>query len=343
MKKLTGIFLIVVVAIAVAMGIGIYNTPTNRINRHLDLGQKYLEEQNYEQALIEFNKAIEIDPMNVEAYLGKVQVYENRGDIEEAIKVLQTGYEVTNDIRLKDYIDKLSVVNGKDTIQVEDDLIDNIEQNEELKQKLEQSIYDLLHNEEYNYLDIQEMCRGYICPIYSNCCISDEQMIGICTPLVSEIEEYIELTGDRGINEYGYMLPLCYYVLGEYDKCLEMRRQLYKITEESIYSPEGYTLGDTIYDQYGNIIATGNGESEYIYGVNGRLSCIESKDRISTYEYGTDGRLFKSTTMFSNGDKQECVYQYMGNTVVIHSYSDNRELYSNEYEIDKYGDIVLGD
>ena len=75
MKKFTGIFLIVVVAVAIATGIGIYNTPTNRINRHLDLGQKYLDEQNYEQALIEFDKAIAIDEKCIQAYTGSIEAY----------------------------------------------------------------------------------------------------------------------------------------------------------------------------------------------------------------------------------------------------------------------------
>ena len=78
--------IIVAVVMAVIIGISIYNTPTNRINRHLDLGQKYLEEQNYEQALVEFDKAIAIDSMNVDAYIGKAQTCESIGDYESAIE-----------------------------------------------------------------------------------------------------------------------------------------------------------------------------------------------------------------------------------------------------------------
>ena len=102
MKKFTGIFLIVVVSVAVATGVGIYNTPTNRINRHLDLGQKYLEEQNYELAIVEFNKAIEIDPMNVDAYLGLSQAYQNMGDIDTSVQALEKLYEKTDNEQIKD-------------------------------------------------------------------------------------------------------------------------------------------------------------------------------------------------------------------------------------------------
>ena len=105
MKKATIISLVSTVFIvfaAMAIGIGIYNTPTNRISRHLDLGQKYLEEQNYGLALVEFDKVINIDPINVDAYLGKVQVYESTGEIDMLIQVLEEAYEKTDSRRIED-------------------------------------------------------------------------------------------------------------------------------------------------------------------------------------------------------------------------------------------------
>lgn len=92
-----GIILAAVIILAVGMGLGIYNSPENRISRQLDLGQKYLEEQNYEQAVVAFNKVIEIDPMSVEAYLGLANAYVGLGDMDSAIAILEEGYEVTKD------------------------------------------------------------------------------------------------------------------------------------------------------------------------------------------------------------------------------------------------------
>ena len=97
---LVGIIAVAVVLAAILIGIGIYNTPTNRMNRHMDLGARYLEEQNYEQAVVEFDKVIAIDPMSVEAYLGKAEAYEGMGDTDKALETLQTGYEKTGDNRL---------------------------------------------------------------------------------------------------------------------------------------------------------------------------------------------------------------------------------------------------
>lgn len=57
---------------------------------------------------LEFTEAIEIDPMNADAYLGLAEAYQGMGDIDQAIKTLKTGYEKTADQRLKDKFDELS-------------------------------------------------------------------------------------------------------------------------------------------------------------------------------------------------------------------------------------------
>lgn len=98
---------IVVILIALVVGIAIYNTPANRLSRQLDLGNRYLEEQNYEQAIVEFDKAIAIDPMSVEAYLGKADAYIGLGDLQSALDTLQTSYGLTGDERLKEELDEI--------------------------------------------------------------------------------------------------------------------------------------------------------------------------------------------------------------------------------------------
>lgn len=95
------IIITAVILIALVAGFSIYNIPSNRLSRQLDLGQKDLEEQNYEQSVVEFDKAIAIDPMSVDAYLGKVQAYEGMGDTEKILETLQTGFGKTGDERIK--------------------------------------------------------------------------------------------------------------------------------------------------------------------------------------------------------------------------------------------------
>ena len=353
-----GVALILIVLI---IGFIIYNSPSKRLSRQLDLGNRYLEEQNYEQAIVEFDKAIAIDPMSVDAYLGKVQAYESMGDEEKAIEVLQTGYEITGDLRLKDYIDKLSI-GSKEETQVREEIGNyNDERVEELQQFLDEEL-------DYKRGDILWMCRGYVNPYfwgYYGEVLSDEQIEEICNPLVSAIEEYIELTSDEGVERYGGYLSWFYYVLREYDKCLEIRKQVYELTGDANYTPMEYTeeyddSGVTFtYNQYGNIIDwtskfdNGMTKDVYIFGDNGRLSRVErienvdgvESEALQTYQYGNDGRLIEDTWYSTLGDGRwytvERTYQYMGNKVVVHSHDDANYYeasdHYSEYEIDEYG------
>ena len=121
---------------ALIVGICIYNTPANRIQRQLDLGNKYLEEENYEQAIVEFDKAIAIDPMSADAYLGKAEAYIAIGDLDAAMETLQAGYEITKDEALKAKLDEIY----------------SIKQIEEGKAKAYadmQKLYELLEAEDY--------------------------------------------------------------------------------------------------------------------------------------------------------------------------------------------------
>jgi len=54
-----------------------------------DLGVRFLSEGNYEEAIIAFNAAIEIDPKLVDAYLGLADVYIAQGDYETAREILE--------------------------------------------------------------------------------------------------------------------------------------------------------------------------------------------------------------------------------------------------------------
>lgn len=133
---------IVVILIVLIVGSTIYNAPANRLSRQLDLGQRYLEEQNYEQAIVEFNKAIEIDPMSVEAYLGLSDVYIEMNDYEAAAEVLQRGYNLTNGEVLKQkydiVVDDIKSSGNIDTNFADVSYDDKDEEEIKFAQKLEQ-------------------------------------------------------------------------------------------------------------------------------------------------------------------------------------------------------------
>jgi len=87
------------------------NSPEGKLLRQLELGNKYLSEEDFERAIIAFDEAISIDPKCVEAYLGKAKGCEALGDIEDAIETLTGGYKKTENKKLKKELE--SVVEDK--------------------------------------------------------------------------------------------------------------------------------------------------------------------------------------------------------------------------------------
>ncbi len=101
---------VIVAAVALAAGIGIYNTPANRLQRQLDLGNKFLEEQQYEQAVLAFEQAIAIDEHCMEAYAGGVKAYLASGDADGA----ENFYERT--ITMLSGLDELLLAENMDAV-----------------------------------------------------------------------------------------------------------------------------------------------------------------------------------------------------------------------------------
>lgn len=59
-----------------------------------DLGIHYLSEGNYEEAIIAFTAAIEIEPKRAEAYVGRGNAYVLSGETEENLTAAQVDYEM---------------------------------------------------------------------------------------------------------------------------------------------------------------------------------------------------------------------------------------------------------
>lgn len=73
----------------------------------VSLGERYLEELDYEAAIAAFEEAIRIDPKREEAYLGLAEIYIMQGDYEEAEKILDDAYSVIHTESLKDRMTEL--------------------------------------------------------------------------------------------------------------------------------------------------------------------------------------------------------------------------------------------
>ena len=72
-----------------------------------DLGMRLLTQGNYQEAIIAFRAAIEINPRQAQAYLGLADAYVGLGDVEAAIEALRAGIDLADDARLQERMDEL--------------------------------------------------------------------------------------------------------------------------------------------------------------------------------------------------------------------------------------------
>ena len=101
-KKLIGIICCIVVLVLL-VGIGLFASARgkeNNLQEHLDLGAQYLDKLDYEKAIAEYVRALEIDPKCVDAYLGIADAHIGLEDYQSALLTAQEGYGETGDARL---------------------------------------------------------------------------------------------------------------------------------------------------------------------------------------------------------------------------------------------------
>lgn len=126
MKRKAGMIaaaVIILVIAAVLAGLWISRGRVSaQVREQLNLGEQYLLEQEYEQAVVAFTEAIALDEKNVEAYLGLAEAYLGLQDEDAALAALRDGYTATKDARLQERIEELegSVQGGTDKM-TEDD------------------------------------------------------------------------------------------------------------------------------------------------------------------------------------------------------------------------------
>ena len=101
---------IAIVSLVAVIIIRAENPIEKKIEQQLELADKYIAELDYEEAIIAYQEAINIEPKCIEAYLGLADIYVIMEDYEEAINILEQGYAVTGKdllIRRKEEIERL--------------------------------------------------------------------------------------------------------------------------------------------------------------------------------------------------------------------------------------------
>lgn len=96
-KRRTGLRLIVAVLLEVFLFTACASG-ASKANEKIELGQKYLTELNYTEAVAAFTEVIKIDPSNIEAYAGRAEAYEGLKQYEEAKADYTTVIEKADDM-----------------------------------------------------------------------------------------------------------------------------------------------------------------------------------------------------------------------------------------------------
>ncbi len=82
----------------------------------ISLGEKYLQDEDFDEAIVAFRKAIDIDPNNADAYVKLAEAYRAVGNYSEAVKVLQKGYDRIKSPQLQSELEKYGAKAGLDAL-----------------------------------------------------------------------------------------------------------------------------------------------------------------------------------------------------------------------------------
>lgn len=114
MKRSLFCLLLVLAALAVLTACG---SKAATAADKIELGQKYLIELNYTEAIASFTEAIKLDPNNIQAYMGRAEAYLALGEYDKALEDYQFVCEKTEEMpytRALSYIGQAEVYGKTD-------------------------------------------------------------------------------------------------------------------------------------------------------------------------------------------------------------------------------------
>jgi tetratricopeptide (TPR) repeat protein len=104
---IVSIIAIVVVILVVAAIIVNGSGSKNNLRDQLDLAEQYLSDLDYEQAIAAYEQALEIEPKCEAAYLGLADIYVTLEDYDNALEILNEGYEQTGADSIAEKIEEI--------------------------------------------------------------------------------------------------------------------------------------------------------------------------------------------------------------------------------------------
>ena len=142
-KLLIGAAAVIAVALIVVLATVVSKSASaKRLEEQLSLGDKYLSELDYEQAIASYLAAIEIDPKNVDAYLGLADAYIALGEYDEAIEVLEDALEELSGSEKRAVKDKLKEIKELQELEEIEGLEGIGEDSEEISDRVDEEVIE---------------------------------------------------------------------------------------------------------------------------------------------------------------------------------------------------------
>lgn len=298
-----GMSIVAVLAVVIAVIIiARSNSPKNQLQDQLDLGYRYLEELNYEQAIAAFEAAIEIDPKRIDGYLGLVEAYAGCDDASNMLDI----YEMAEANLSSDEADA-----------VKQNIIDSIvlmmeNAHNDGNDNLVESFLIIL--EEIDPDNIEEYRQQYASII-----VTDADLDVQDSDSISNTDAYLVRTDRVSGDSTGYML---YEYSGD-----EYTVNYYDSDGVIRLSVRYNKYGDPVYMALGTDYDTGMAvtTAEYEYDDAGRSICSTGTN--ASYR---DGEIFYQNTTFGT-------YEYDSHGNYIMHYDDGRV---RRVEVDDVGNEI---
>lgn len=339
-RKIVTIIAAVIAVIAIFLIVYLAGNDSRNLSKYLDLGSKYLLEEDYASAVASFNKAIELDPNCAEAYLGLIEAYEGMGDDEAALEVAKRGFEITGDDRLKQWIDVLE---------------------SKLKPPVEEIVEENNEDEERDFIFSQKehldnvLHKGNSSALRTDCNRTIADTEKLCREAVEDMQSYLDKNPDdeQIYEDYYEILAGAYYLLGDLDKCLEIRTQGYAVTQDERLNPQGYHKdkpdgGSYDFNEYGKMIYSTSGtvsiSSEYDGNLLIRETSTDSNqgdDYLITEEFEYEDGRISCVKVYSKtyDDYNYYIPTYSGNEATILVHYINQDEHTEKFIYNEYGNL----
>lgn len=310
----------------------------NSPSRLVSLAQKFLNDSDYERAIIEFDKVLAMDPLNVDAYIGKAEALTALGRSDEALEVLATALEMVGDTatpedisRIRELIDSIkgpAPDTGTSETAVTEEATTTESESESatptgtefirtaVHADLTDGYYDGYIDEDGNYhFEEHHDGDGYQYDVTEIDRIYQNDAISMC-PVYHASWNYEDgvLTDQE---EFDYRTPgvLSYYYSHANDQAGEVRSEIaYKTDENGWITQEGNCVYTYEFDEYGRLISRVISRISDDPDISADGLEIRLGEGSYEYEYSENGALSRMTCHYNDELVLEFRFDEWGNT-----------------------------